>query len=332
MRRTGIAETCIGIFILAILAGITGWVYFAQSLFDPDFYSVTLREKDNGASRKNSLPSPGSVPAPAFLPENLVPMGPEETFDTETLSEKIDGKAELYLSSGFEKLRTRRFARKEDPKSWLELFIYEMGDPTNAFSVYSSQKRKDSRPVNLGVSAYATEDAFFLTNGPNYFEIISANKDLGEEMNLLAKNLVDAEPKYTEQQTEASLFPPESLDESSISLHMSDVFGFSALDRVYTAGYGQGTAKVTAFLSKRESTREAADLAAAYGRFLLENGGEEAGEIPGAPDSRIYKVFDTYEVVLHRGKFLAGTHEADNVESATDVASRIYHKLNEAGR
>ena len=332
MRRTGIAETCIGILILGLLCGITGWVYFAQSLFDPGFYSVTVRQEGNGSYRKNSLPSPGSAPAPALIPENLIPMGPEETFDSETLSDKIDGKAELYLSSCFVKLRTRRFVSKADPKSWLELFTYEMADPTKAFSVYSTQKRKDSRPVDLGVSAYATEDALFFTNGPYYFEIISASKDLAEAMTSLAKNLVEAEPKYTGQQTEASLFPLESLDESSISLHMSDVFGFSELDRVYTASYGVGVARVTAFLSKRESAQEAADLAAAYGRFLLENGGKEAGEIPGAPDSKIYKVFDTYEVVLHRGKFLAGTHEADNMESATDVASRIYRKLDEAGR
>jgi hypothetical protein len=332
MRRTGTAETCIGILILALLAGIAGWVYFAQSLFDPEFYSVTLRQEGNGSYRKNSMPSPGSAPAPAWIPENLIPMGPEETFDSETLSEKIDGKAELYLSSGFVKLRTRRFVSKADPKSWLELFVYEMADPTKAFSVYSSQKRKDSRPLALGVSAYATEDALFFTNGPIYFEIISASKDLAETMTLLAKNLVESEPKYTEQQTEASLFPLESLDASSVSLHMSDVFGFSELDRVYTASYGVGVARVTAFLSKRESAQEAAGLAAAYGRFLIENGGQEAGEIPGAPDSRIYKVFDTYEVVLHRGKFLAGTHEADTMESATDVASRVYHKLDEAGQ
>ncbi len=332
MRRPGSAETYIGILILVLLVGITGWVYFAQSLFDPEFYSVTLRQEGNGSYRKNSLPSPGSAPAPAWIPESLIVMGPEETFDSETLSEKIDGKAELYLSSGFVKLRTRRFASKADPKSWLELFIYEMADPTKAFSVYSSQKRKDSSPVELGVSAYSTEDALFFTNGPDYFEIISASKDLGQTMTSLAKNLVAAEPKYTELQTEASLFPIESLDESSVSLHMSDVFGFSELDRVYTASYGEGAAQVTAFLSKRENAREAAGLAAAYGRFLLENGGQEAGEIPGAPDSRIYKVFDTYEVVLHRGKFLAGTHEADNMKSATDVASRIYRKLDEAGQ
>ncbi|MGA3117966.1 MAG: DUF6599 family protein [Syntrophobacteraceae bacterium] len=333
MRRTGIAETCIGIFILALLAAIAGGVYIAQSIFDPGFYSVALQKEGNGAYRKNSLPSPGSEPTPAFLPETLVPMGPEETFDSGTLSDKIDGKADLYLSSGFVKLSTRRFARRDDPKSWLELFIYQMGDPTNAFSVYSVQKRKDSRPVELGVSAYATEDAFFFTNGPDYFEIVSANKDLAEEMSSLAKNLVAAEPKYTGQRTEASLFPPESLDESSISLHMSDVFGFSALDRVYTASYGPEAARVTAFLSQRESAEEAAGLADAYGRFLIENGGEEAGAIPGAPpDSKVYKVFDTYEVVLHRGKFFAGTHEVDSLESATDIASRIYRKLDEAGR
>ena len=146
-------------------------------------------------------------------------------------------------------------------------------------------------------------------------------------MTSLAKNLIEIEPQYAGQQTESSLFPSESLDESSISLHMSDVFGFSMLDRVYTASYAAESAPVTAFLSKRQSAEEAADLAEAYGRFLVENGGSEAGEIPGTPGSKIYKVYDTYELVLHRGKFFAGTHEADNLESATDVASRLYRKL-----
>ena len=275
---------------------------------------------------------PTSAPVPAYLPENLIPLGPEETFDSETLSDKIDGKAELYLSSGFVKLSTRRFAQKADPHKWLELFVYDMGNPTNAFSVYSSQKRKDSRPVDLGVSAYTTEDAFFFADGPKYFEIICASKDLADDMTTLARNLIETEPKYAGQQTESSLFPPESLDESSISLHMSDVFGFSMLDRVYTASYADGTDRVTAFLSRRESAEEAADLAAAYGRFLVENGGSEAGEIPDTPGSKIYKVYDTYEVVLHRGKFFAGTHEADNLKSATDVASRIYRKLDGTGK
>lgn len=332
MRRAGIAETGIGIFILALLAGIAGGIYIAQSRFDPDFYTLAVQQDGNSAGRKNSLPSPGSAPVPAFLPEDLIPLGPEETFDSETLSDKIDGKAELYLSSGFVKLSTRRFAMKTNPKRWIELFIYDMGNQTNAFSVYSVQKRQDSRPVDLGVSAYATADALFLANGPKYFEIISASKDLTDEMAAMARNLIEAEPQYAEKQNESSLFPPESLDGSSISLHLSDVFGFSGLDRVYTAGYYTGAARVTAFISQRENPEDAAVLATAYGQFLLDNGGSDVGDIPGAPDSKIYKVFDTYEVVMHRGKFFAGAHEADDMESAVEVASRIYRKLGETGQ
>jgi hypothetical protein len=331
MRCAGIAETCIGIFILAVLAGIGGGIYMVQSRFDPDLYTAV--QKDGSiAGRKNSLPSPGSAPVPAFLPEDLIPLGPEETFDSETLSDKIDGKAELYLSSGFVKLSTRRFAMKTDPKRWIELFIYEMGNPTNAFSVYSVQKREDTTPVDLGAAAYATADALFFANGPKYFELISASKDLADQMTALARGLVQAEPQYAALSTESLLFPPESLDASSISLHLSDVFGFSGLDNVYTAGYYTGAARVTAFISKRANPEEAAGLAAAYGRFLLDNGGSDAGDVAGTPDSKVYKVFDTYEVVMHRGSFFAGAHESDDMGSATDVASRIYRKLGEAGQ
>jgi hypothetical protein len=331
MRRAGTAETSIGVFLLLLLAGIAASIYVVQSRFDPEYFNSALLKEDKAPVRKNSLPVPDSQPPPAFMPESLTPMGPQETFDSDSLSEKIDGKAELYLSSGFVRMSSRRFARKADPKSWLELYIYEMGKPENAFSVYSLQKRKDSRVVGLGVPAYATEDALFFVNGPKYFEIISATGGLDDEMVAMAKNLIAAEPQQATAtaKTEASLFPEESLDVASISLHMSDVFGFGDLDRVYTASYGAGDSQVTAFVSKRESPDAATQLAEAYGRFLIENGASELGELPNAPGSKIFQVFDTYEIVLYRGVFLGGVHEADSRENAEATATRLYGKLDE---
>ena len=329
MRRAGTAETCIGAFLLLLLAGIAASMYVVQSRFDPELFSSALLKEEKSPVKKNSLPLPDSQPAPAFMPESLAPMGPQEIFDSETLSEKIDGKAELYLSSGFIRMSSRRFAKKADPKSWLELSVYEMGNPANAFSVYSMQKRKDSRVVGLGVPAYATEDALFFVNGPKYFEIISASGGLDEEMVAIAKNLIAAEPQQAAAKSDSSLFPEESLDSASISLHMSDVFGFSDLDRVYTASYGAGDSQVTAFVSRRESPEAAAQLADAYGRFLIENGGSELGELSDVPESKVFQVFDTYEVVLHRGAFLGGVHEADTRENAEATAMRLYGKLDE---
>jgi hypothetical protein len=310
------------------LAVIAGGVYL-QGARSP------VARRGPGVSNTSSLTA-------SYLPGDLTPFGREQTFDSETLSDAIDGKADLYLSTGFVKLSVSRFAKKADAKSWIELSVYQMREAADAFSVYSLQKRKGSRPLNLdsaesgarpggSVAAYRTADALFFAAGPRYYEITSSSPGLMGDMEILAKNLVKAQPQSGGFRTQ-SLFPPESLDRSTISLHMKDVFAYSGLDRVYTAVYTDRGCQVTAFISRRKSPKEAAQLAAAYGKFLLENGGTAAGQIAEAPGSKIYKVFDTYEVVLSRGPFFAGSHEVDKLESAKDVALRVYRKLGEAVR
>ncbi|MCE5334258.1 MAG: hypothetical protein LLG06_06680 [Desulfobacteraceae bacterium] len=327
MRRARTAETCIGLLILIALAGIAATIYSVQSRFDPSYFTA-MKAKEEKAPARISLPAPSETAAPSFLPESLVPMGPSQTFNAETLSDKIDGKAELYLSSGFASLTSSRFAKRSDAKSWLELYVYDMGEAGNAFSVYTVQKRKEGQDFDLGAAAYKTEDAVFFINGSKYVEIVSSSPNMGDEMLALAENLVGSDPQQnTRKPDTAGFFPPESLDAGSVTLHMSDVFGFSELNRVYTANYEMGALQVTAFVSKRENAGEAAGLAEAYGRFLIENGGSEIGPVPGIPNSKLYQVYDTFETVLHKGPFFAGTHEAETRESAVEIASRLYRKL-----
>ncbi len=323
--RAGRVETAIGFFILAVLAGIGATILAIQNRYDPALFRATVVQGEALPAGGSTAPAPGEVPA---APAGLAAMGGPETFDVNTLSDKIDGKAELYLSSGFVRLTTQRFAKVSDPKSWLELFIYDMAEPANAFSVYSVQKRSDARDAGLGPAAYGTDNAVFLVSGSKYIEIVSSDTGLGKEMSALAARFAEKKaPQGGGAMEVAGLFPEDSLDPASISLHMSDVFGFSGLDRVFTARYSVDGEQVTAFLSKRKSEREAADLAAAYGRFLLENGGSELGEAPGAPGSRLYQVFDTYEAVLQQGALLAGAHEVESRGSAEKMAAALYRKL-----
>ncbi len=315
MRRAGAVETSIGVFILILLATIASGVYL-YGAFSP-----------GGPLRNRSILCLVGSNAPSYLPRDLAPFGREQTFDSRTLSDEIDGKADLYLSSGFVKLTVRRFAKKADAKKWIEVAVYEMRNRADAFSVYSLQKRKDSRPIKLGqAAAYRTEDAVFFTAGAKYFEVTSSARGLMEDMTFVATKIAKAQPRYQEAKTE-SFFPKKSLDRSSISLHIKDVFSCGGLDHVYTAVYREGGLRVTAFIAKRRDPKEAARIAAAYGKFLLENGGTSVGEIPGAPGSKIYKVFDTYEVVMYKGRFFCGTHEVDKLESAKEVALRVYRNL-----
>jgi len=324
------AETYIGLFLLATLGVIAVTMLAVQSRYDPALFRALEVKGDARSAGEASLPSSNSQSLAALSPESLSPLGAEEAFGADTLSDKIDGKAELYLSSGFVRLTTQRFSRKSDPKVWLELFVYDMSDAKNAFSVYSLQKRKDSQKADVGSFAYSTGNALFFLTGSRYVEIVSAETGLDGEMTALAKKLVQASPPQQTGTMEFALFPSESLDDATISLHMSDVFGFNRLDNVYTAKYATDGEPVTAFISRRENPREASELASEYSRFLVENGGTELGEVPGLPGSKLYQVFDTYEAVLSIGPFLAGTHEVENRGAAEEVTARIYRKLQES--
>ena len=323
------AETYIGLFLLATLGAIVVVVLAIQSRYDPALFRALEVKGDALSAQGPSVSASISQALAALSPEGLSPLGGEEVFESDTLSDKIDGKAELYLSAGFIRLATQRFSRKSDPKVWLELFVYDMSDSKNAFSVYSLQKRKDASKADVGTFSYGTGNALFFLTGSKYIEIVSAETGLDSEMSALAKNLVQANPAQQNDTMEFAFFPSEFLDDATISLHMSDVFGFSRLNNIYTAQYNVDDEQVTAFISRRESPEESAALASEYSQFLLENGGSELGEVPEVPGSRLFQVFDTYEAVLSIGPFLAGTHEVEKRSAAEAITVRIYRKLQE---
>lgn len=327
MRSVSRAETFIGLFLLATLAAIAAVMLILQSRYDPALFRALEVKGDVSSAQQTSAPPANPQLFAALSPEGLSTLGCEETFGPDTLSDKINGKAELYLSSGFTRLVTQRFSSKSNPKVRLELFVYDMGDPKNAFSVYSLQKRNDARKADVGTLAYSTGNALFFITGSKYIEIVSDATGLDTEMSAIARKLVQANPPQQNQSMEFALFPSELIDESTISLHMSDVFGFSRLNKVYTAKYNIDGEQVTAFISRRSSSEESAALASEYSRFLLENGGSDMGEVSGVPGSRLFQVFDTYETVLNIGAFFAGTHEVDKKNAAEEITVRIYRKL-----
>ena len=159
----------LSVFLIVLLVAIGGAVIWVQNRFDP------------GMWRQVSNQRPPSIDAPSEIPEGLVPLCAGERYDAATLSDKIDGKADLYLSAGFQHLECRRYALASDKRLWMERFIYNMGDHSNAYSVYSAQRRSDVQPSNLTANAYLSANSLFLVHGPYYLEIIgSAASDLSK--------------------------------------------------------------------------------------------------------------------------------------------------------
>jgi hypothetical protein len=130
-----------------------------------------------------------------------------------------------------------------------------------------------------------------------------------------------------EGMAELALFPTEHLRRETISLLAADAFGFDRFRSVFTAQYRMEGTDLTAFLSRQARPAEAAELAAAYHQFLLNNGGKEVKPGPELSGVRMVELFGTYELVFSQGPVLAGVHGAEKREAAEQLARILKRRL-----
>lgn len=359
-RDIGSGEALASALVLAALLAIAAWLLTRQAVFSPAV-EVALRapapkagQAQPGAAAQESATAPtveaGSDPAgtaarnsglAAFLPEGaggLSALGPAEVFNPVTLSDKIDGKAELYLAAGFKAMADRTYSGGKG-KLRVDLYLYEMKNADAAFSVFSGQRRSGAGKSAVTDRAYATENAVFFASGPYYAEVIAdrAGPEAGKALDALARAVAAALPGKMAvaeskdgagQPRDTDLFPPQGQDPGSLRLLAADVFGVQGLTGVYTMGYKAGQAEATGFLSRRKSAAEAQELAGVYLRFLADNGYRElAGALPGV---KLLEMDGSFEAVGVAGPVFFGVHDATARDFAVQVAAQLAKNLEKA--
>jgi hypothetical protein len=97
--ETAPKQTMLSLIILGTLAAISGGVFLAQFNYNP---AVKQMATVLAAADKRPVAAPASAEKSLIsTPPGQSPLSPPEIFDAATLSDKINGKAELYLSAGF---------------------------------------------------------------------------------------------------------------------------------------------------------------------------------------------------------------------------------------
>ena len=104
------SQTGLSLSLLALIAIVAAGVLYTQS----DFHPAVVQWQQMTAGGEESQPSDQTTTRRTIvpLPEQLSVLTPAEMFDPQSLSDKINGKAELYLASGFERLDSQRFSRE----------------------------------------------------------------------------------------------------------------------------------------------------------------------------------------------------------------------------
>jgi hypothetical protein len=325
-KSYGRTENFVSIAVLLFLMIIGAVICLKQFRYDPSIFpsGMTLSIPEGRHLQEEKTDT-------ALSFKNMVQMTPPEIFNEENLYEKIDGKAELYLSAGFKSLTSQRFSKAGESDSWLEVFIYDMANIENAFAVYTLQKRGGSKQLDLTKFIYKTENAVFFLHGNYYIEITSSKVSdfLMDSILSFAGDFIKNRKVEGESVSAIGLFPSENLDAETIVLFPSNAFGYDKLNMVFAADYNTQKGKIKAFLSRRKSPEEAGVLAKSYSGFLISLGGKPVKSETNPDNAEIIEIMDTFEVIFTKGPYLAGIHSADDLNGAKKIASALNKRLGE---
>ncbi len=320
-KKPGKMETGLSMAVLALLAIVGAGVIVRQFQINPGVVALRPESQPQAQPSGSGLPAlidtAGSGIAPFSLPERFGP---------DTLYEKINGRADLYLSSGFASLKTQRFSVDETTGVWVEVFVYDMVTPENAFSVFSMQRREGAQAAGIVTHAYRTENALFLAHEQFYLEIIGTDisEALQQAIGLLAHAFVQAHGGITvANEPGKGLFPEGGLQAESLQLVTANAFGYEQLDRIYTAEYLVDGNRLTAFVSDRQTAESAAALAVEYRQALVSYGASTIDAPLPVEGAAVIQFFDAYEIVFSRGRYLAGVHEAGSLAAAGTLVGQL---------
>jgi len=368
------------LLVLALLCAIAAYLLVQQPRLSPAV-EVSLRAPAPKAAGGTAAVSPGGAPGESSAPgagtlatpaaalagkaslASLLPdaapgskaLAAAEAFTPATLSDKIDGKAEMYLSAGFVAMACRSYQAQGSPPARVEVYLYRMKSVDAAFAVFSGQRRPGSAQSPLAKNGYLTENALFLTSGPDYLEVIGDRAGLRPALEALAKAvLAGLEPAATPGATPGGtpvaasgaasgakpaaelqpldLLPTAGLKADTLRLAVADAFGCQGLTNIYTAEYDASRSGAAALLSRRKNPAEAIAQLKLYQRFLMDNG-FVLQAAPGAPTGAVVLALEGIgvEILFTRGPWLAGVHEAPTLAAALKLAAELDATLQARG-
>ncbi|MCJ7773150.1 MAG: hypothetical protein MUP22_08470, partial [Desulfobacterales bacterium] len=88
-----------------------------------------------------------------LTPENWKLYDTVKQFTPENLYEHINGRAEFFIAYDVVSMTFANFVKNDLNGPFVDLFIYDMGTPTNAFGVFSAERSHEGTPLKIGRDA-----------------------------------------------------------------------------------------------------------------------------------------------------------------------------------
>ena len=265
----------------------------------------------------------------ALTPPGWEIYGKVKQFNADTLYQQINGRAELFIAYDMSGMTFVSYANKSNPQQFIDISIYDMSNPTNAFGVFSSERLPKQPSLHLGRDSYRTDSSYFIWKGRYYIRIIAseitkATETIGfHTAEKLTNTLTDTgEPIWG-----LTALPKKDLVPASTQYFKVNAMGLDFMMNTYTALYIKENKEVMMFLSQQDSVESVRKIANLYMAYAKDFGkGVERLKI-GDMELYLCNMEDSYDIFFKKDRLIGGVSWIEDRDFAVRVATELWQSL-----
>jgi hypothetical protein len=264
-----------------------------------------------------------------FTPAGWQIFGTAKQFGKENLWEQINGRASFFLAYDMVRMTFVSFVNGANQSQFIDLSIYDMGNPTNAFGVFSTERSQEAPTVKLGRAGYRSDANYFIWKGQYYIQIISSDTtDMFRQTGMtLARRVSDSLTDSGEPVWGLTALPLADRIPQSVRYFKVNAMGLEFMRSTYTAEYRKGDTIVTVFLSRHKTATSAQDAVARYIGYAKNFGeGIDAMTVKDV-DLVACNMGGIYDVAFQKGRLVGGVSSVENRELAIRSAMDLWEQL-----
>lgn len=265
-------------------------------------------------------------------PEGWTQTGNIEHYNVATLYTKINGRSELYMAYDVLGMTWISFVDDSDTGNFIDLFVYDMRSPTNAFGIYSVEREAGQPAVDLGREGYQTGSNFYFWKG-NYYGYINASmpNDRNSSAGLSAATaLMQRLGDSGAAVAGLDLLPTRDLILDTVQYFKADAMSLDFLNETFLGMYNIGDGKVRAFVSMRADDTEAAKIMVEFGTY----GDDYADRVEKIEVSGVEVILtdwggDFYDTAFNIGALVAGLSNVEGRDYTVQATGELIARLKE---
>jgi hypothetical protein len=250
-------------------------------------------------------------------------------FTPDKLWEHINGQAELFLSYGVKSLTFASYENRANPNKFIEVLVYDMGNPTHAFGIFSVEKRREASALNLGRMGYLTGSNYYVWTGPYYIQVLSSESS--EELKRTGLDIMQrvvgvlfdgGEPVWG-----LTVLSKTRIIPGSVQYFRRNAVGLDFLENTYTARFRVKKDIIKVFLTMAENGPSAAQTMKQYEKYARQFGEHVRKKKEGAINMLLADMGDGYDVILQRGSLMGGVLTVVDENLAREAAQDFWSQL-----